>query len=176
MTTTRASKKWVSFQVRWTSLFGSSTCGTRSATKRASSFLNDLAAIVTEEGGTPHTINLCRNCQDSRRSARRGQGEQRRLGSVDETKHFLRQAVGRFRWQILQKKCGTDSQSRKRGPERCWKKQQEWCSEEQTAAGKTSRRTKRNSSSCEKFVTCASVVLSCVKHFKHGKQATWLNS
>ena len=32
------------------------------------------------------------------------------------------------------------------------------CNKEQTAAGKTSRRTKRNSSSCEKFVTCASVV------------------
>ena len=29
-----------------------------------------LAAIVTEEGGTPHTINLCNNCFDCRRTGR----------------------------------------------------------------------------------------------------------
>ena len=44
----------------------SSAGATRSAMKSASSF-DDLAAVVTEEGSTPQTINPCRNFDDCRR-------------------------------------------------------------------------------------------------------------
>ena len=44
------------------SFFGSNTCATKNGTKRSSSFLKEIAAIVTEERGMPHTINLCRDC------------------------------------------------------------------------------------------------------------------
>ena len=50
-------------------------------------------------------------------------------------------------------KCGSDPQLTRRGPERCWKKQQGW-------------------RSWETFRTCASVVSWCVKHTEQGKKAT----
>ena len=61
---------------------------------------HDLAAIVTEEGGTPHSI--FRNCCDCMRGnrTRRGQGKQRKLARDDQTKNFSRQVVRRLwgRW------------------------------------------------------------------------------
>ena len=57
--TTRAWNMWASLHVRWASLFGfEHMCGKRCNERRCKFY--GLAAIVTEEGGTHHTINLCR--------------------------------------------------------------------------------------------------------------------
>ena len=55
----------------------------------------DLSAIVTEEGGSPHTINLCTICCHSRRVE---QGEDRVSSvvwkEIDHAPNFSRQVVG----------------------------------------------------------------------------------
>ena len=44
---------------------GSTACVTKNAAKSVPS-VHVFAAIVVEDGGKPHTINLCRNCNDCR--------------------------------------------------------------------------------------------------------------
>ena len=56
----------VSDSAGWHDPSGPSTCATRSATKRASSFYGIEQPSWWEEGGQPHTPNICRNCYDCR--------------------------------------------------------------------------------------------------------------
>ena len=94
----------------------------------------ELAAVVTEEGGTKHTINLHRNCLHRRRTGQ-GRGQQRSLEREDQTQNFsfLETGCGSFWVQMVSfKKCWSVSQSREHGPG-CWKWQKKWCSEKQAA-------------------------------------------
>ena len=107
-------------------------------------FFFDIAAIVVEDDGKPHTINFCRTCFDCRMAEK---GEPK----VD----LSGQMVGRFRvgW-IPPKVCGSDVRSRGSEQITCWKKQRKRCSWRQAAAGNMSHRGWRSSSSCENVMTC----------------------
>ena len=83
----------------------------------------DLAAIATEEGGMPHTINLSRKCYDGRRKEQgEEKGQQYSLERDEQAKTLLEASCG----PPLGKKpfcdqCRNDSRSRKlEGPELRW--------------------------------------------------------
>ena len=84
----------------------------------------ELAAIVVEEGDTPHTINLRRKCYEK---ARLEQGETQVNGA--QWKELIKQKTSRgklwaaFGVDFSFEKCGNVSQSRERGPERRWMQQ-----------------------------------------------------
>ena len=112
-----------------------------------------IAAVVSEEGGAAHTINLCRNCYNERRVK---QGETEVTGALFEQKAF-RGKLQRLVWNSFCEECRNDPQSKMVGPERFWKMQQMSRDWGQTASGHTKRRAWRRSSANAPSLQCGEV-------------------
>ena len=108
----------------------------------------DIAAILVEDDGKPHKINLCRNCYNLR-LAERNESKVTNAGwkTTIEQKITREQAVGRLgnRW-LRQQDVGEICSQEVVGKEDHWKRRRERCRWEQ--AGRMRHRTKTGSRFC----------------------------
>ena len=80
-----------------------------------------LGALVTEEGGEAHTINLCKLCYNERVA------QQGKHGEKLSSEKLTLPGYGRFLgWNTLCAECGNTSHHEKEhGQKRCWHQWQE---------------------------------------------------
>ena len=109
---------------------------------------HDLAAIVTEEGGTPHTINLCRKCCACSRERNKARERPTLL-----QKSNSRQVVGRFgERSLLALNVGT-SHGKGNMEQLLEAAAKQERPEKRMAVGRLHRHTRRSASTCEKSGT-----------------------
>ena len=125
-------------------------------------WFGDLAGIVTEEGSTPHTIYLCRDCYDCRLVE---QGEPKVSNAV--WKEMIRRKTSRGKLRgAFGSAVESDSPSKKNVPSSCWKRQQKRCGWKQISAGNMSHHAMRSLSSCDWAVICVWKALQCDKRLR----------
>ena len=155
---------------------GPCTCVVTSVEQKELQFF-EIAAIVSQEGGAAHTINLCRNCYNDRR-AKQGEAEVNgvKVEGADRAEVLPRGKLWAAFWcgTVLRNECGNNPQSKKSvgqiGFGRCRK-----CDAigEQTAGNNTRRRNRRSSSFCGTALTCASRVSLMRQAYNAEKSGDW---
>ena len=144
-------RSWVSSQVVWVDkpLRVKHTCVKQCNEKKKGFTFDELEAIVTEAGGMPHTINLCKDCYDYKLEEK-GESNARHAGWIDLIRQITSRGklCGTLSDHVLSKESGSDAPSKKGG-----QSMQKWCSWKQTATGKMNRLTRRNLTHCEQAMT-----------------------